>query len=126
VVAGIPGAGLWALVSLLLCIIQLGPTLILLPAVIYVFAHTEPLGASLFLVWSVFIGLLDNILKPLLLGRGVDAPIVIIFIGAIGGFLSMGIIGLFVGAVVLVLFYTLLKSWLNDNAAEGTGVTPSS
>jgi predicted PurR-regulated permease PerM len=113
-VVGIPGAGLWALVTLFLCVIQLGPTLVLLPAVIYVFSTATALTAGLFLAWSVFVGLLDNFLKPLLLGRGVDAPILVIFIGAIGGFLSMGIIGLFVGSVVLVLFYTLLSSWLNE------------
>jgi predicted PurR-regulated permease PerM len=59
--------------------------------------------------------LLDNVLKPLLLGRGVDAPILVVFIGALGGFLSMGIIGLFIGAVLFVLFYTLLKSWVNED-----------
>jgi predicted PurR-regulated permease PerM len=115
VVVGIPGAGLWALLALFLCIIQLGPTLILLPAVIYVFATAGTLTASLFLVWCVFVAVLDNFLKPLLLGRGVDAPMLVIFIGAIGGFISMGIIGLFVGSVVFVLFYTLLRSWVNED-----------
>jgi predicted PurR-regulated permease PerM len=114
-VAGIPGAGLLALVALFLCIIQLGPALVLFPAVIYAFATGTKTAASLLLVWSMFVALLDNFLKPLLLGRGVNAPILVIFIGAIGGFLSMGIIGLFVGAVVLVLFHTLLVSWLNDD-----------
>jgi predicted PurR-regulated permease PerM len=86
----------------------------MLPAAIYVFSSADTLTASLFLAWSVFVLLLDNVLKPLLLGRGVDAPILVIFLGAIGGFLSMGIIGLFVGAVVLVLFYTLAKSWVYE------------
>jgi predicted PurR-regulated permease PerM len=83
------------------------------------------LGTGLLLIWSVFVGLIDNILKPLLLGRGVDSPILMIFIGAIAGFLSMGIIWPFVGAVVLVLFYTLLKSWQNEDQGEATDVTPS-
>ena len=115
-VVGIPGAGLWALLALFLCIIQLGPALVLLPAVIYVFSSAETLTAWLFLIWCVVVSLLDNVLKPLLLGRGVDVPILVIFMGAIGGFLSMGIIGLFVGSVVLVLAYTLLKALVERRA----------
>jgi predicted PurR-regulated permease PerM len=118
VAVGIPGAGLWALVALFLCIIQVGPILVLLPAVIYVFATSATLTAVLFLIWCAFVGLIDNFLKPLLLGRGVDAPVLVIFIGAIGGFLSMGIIGLFVGSVVFVLFHTLLRTWLAEDRAE--------
>ena len=113
-VAGIPGAGLLALAALFLCIVQLGPTLVLLPAVIYSFSTDTKIAAGLFLVWCIFVALVDNFLKPLLLGRGVDAPMLVIFMGAIGGFLSMGIIGLFVGAVVLVLFHTLVMTWLNE------------
>jgi predicted PurR-regulated permease PerM len=114
VVAGVPAAGFLALLVLFLCIVQLGPALIVLPAAVYVFSTADTLTASLFLAWNIFVLVLDNVLKPLLLGRGVDAPILVIFLGAIGGFLSMGIIGLFVGAVVLVLFYTLTKSWVNE------------
>ena len=120
VVMGIPGAGLWALLALFLCIIQLGPTLILLPAVLYAFSTADTLPASLFAVWSLIVGVLDNFLKPLLLGRGVDAPMLVIFVGAIGGFLSMGIIGLFVGSVVFVLFHTLLTTWLAEETAPET------
>jgi predicted PurR-regulated permease PerM len=114
VVAGIPGAGFWGLLALFLCVIQVGPILILIPAVAYVFYTSETLTAVLFLVFSVVVAGIDNVLKPLLLGRGVDAPILVIFIGAIGGFISMGIIGLFVGSVVFVLFYTLLVNWVNE------------
>jgi len=120
-VAGIPAAGLWALVALFLCIIQIGPALVLLPAIVYVFYTADSLTAGLFLVWCLVVGLLDNVLKPLLLGRGVDAPMLVIFLGAIGGFLSMGIIGLFVGSVVFVLFYTLLSSWVNEDLLEEAG-----
>ncbi|MEZ5591974.1 MAG: hypothetical protein R3F53_15170 [Gammaproteobacteria bacterium] len=76
-------------------------------------------------MWSIFITLVDNILKPIMLGRGVEVPMAVIFIGAIGGFISSGIIGLFVGAVVLVLGYTLFITWLDelpdkqDNPANG-------
>jgi predicted PurR-regulated permease PerM len=110
--AGVPGAGFWTVVALILCVVQLGPTLVLLPAVIYVFSFGETTTAVAFLVWSVFVAVIDNVLKPLLMGRGVKAPIVVLFAGAIGGLLTMGIVGLFVGAVVLVIGHTLLMSWL--------------
>lgn len=115
--AGVPGAGFWTVVALILCVVQLGPTLVLLPAVIYVFSFGDTTTAVAFLVWSVVVTLLDNVLKPLLMGRGVKAPIVVLFAGAIGGLLTMGIVGLFVGAVVLVIGHTLLMSWL--------GLTPA-
>lgn len=123
-VVGIPGAGLLALVCLLLSVIQLGPGLVLIPCVIYVFMTGSMVTGILFLIWNVFVGLLDNVLKPLLLGRGVNVPMIVIFIGAIGGFLSMGIIGLFVGSIVLVLGYTLLQTWLKESGEpvpEGEG-----
>jgi predicted PurR-regulated permease PerM len=113
-VMGIPGAGLWALLCLLLSVIQIGVGLITLPIVLYVFSTADTVPAVLFLVWSIVVTLLDNILKPILLGRGVEVPMAVIFIGAIGGFISTGIIGLFVGAVVLVLGYKLFLAWLAD------------
>jgi predicted PurR-regulated permease PerM len=119
--AGIPAAGFWTLVALFLCVIQLGPGLVLLPAVVYVFSTADTWTALLFLVWSIVVGLLDNVLKPLLLGRGVDAPVLVIFVGSLGGFLSMGFIGLFVGSVLLVLFYTLLESWVNEDLGAPRG-----
>jgi predicted PurR-regulated permease PerM len=117
VLAGIPGAGFLALLALFLCIIQLGPLLILVPSAFYVFSTADTGTAVLFLVASVVVGFLDNVLKPLLLGRGVDAPMLVIFVGAIGGFLWMGILGLFLGSVLFVLFYTLLRSWLDGEPA---------
>ncbi len=117
-VVGVPGAGLWALVGLLLCVIQLGVMPIALPIMIYVFATAELWVSIPFAIWTSAVSLLDNILKPLLLGRGVRVPTLVIFVGSIGGFLSAGIIGLFVGSVVLVLGYTLIAAWLAE--AEGS------
>lgn len=116
-VAGVPGAGLWALVCLILAIVQLGVGLVLIPAIIYVFSTASSTTAVIFLIYSVGVIVLDNILKPILLGRGVDVPMVVIFLGAIGGFLSMGIIGLFVGSIVLVLGYSLFMVWLRNDLA---------
>jgi predicted PurR-regulated permease PerM len=110
--AGIPGAGLWALIALILSVIQIGVGPVLIPAVIYAFSTGDTVTAVVFMVWSIFVTLLDNILKPILLGRGATVPMLVIFMGAIGGFISLGIIGLFVGAVVLVLGYTLFMAWL--------------
>jgi predicted PurR-regulated permease PerM len=119
---GLPGAGLWALLCLLLSTVQIGIFPITLPIVIYVLATADTVPAILFLVWSLFVGTIDNILKPILLGRGVQVPMSVIFVGAIGGFITSGIIGLFVGAVVLVLGYKLFMAWLHD-FPEGPGET---
>jgi len=113
-VAGLPGAGLWGMVFLFAAVLQLGG-LVLIPAVIYMFAIASTTKAVIFLVWCVVVGLMDNVLKPLLLGRGVAVPTAVVFLGAIGGFMAMGIIGLFVGAIVLSVGYKLFLAWL-----EGT------
>ena len=109
------------LIVLLLCVIQLGPILIFIPVLIWAWSAMGTTAATVFTIWCVFVAILDNFLKPLLLGRGVQVPTVVIFLGAIGGFLSSGIIGLFVGSVVLVLGYTLFMAWLEiQEAAEAT------
>ncbi|MCK5573840.1 MAG: AI-2E family transporter, partial [Bacteroidetes bacterium] len=118
-VAGIPGAGLWAVLCLLLAIIQIGPLPILIPAAIYVFATADTLPAVLFLIWVIVVGLSDNVLKPILLGRGVDVPMAVVFLGTLGGFILSGIIGLFVGPVVLTLGYKLFLAWVNEGTASG-------
>jgi predicted PurR-regulated permease PerM len=108
---GLPGAGLWGLVFLFAAVLQVG-IVVLIPAVIYVFAIASTSKAVIFLVWCAVVGLMDNVLKPLLLGRGVAVPIVVIFLGAIGGFMAMGIIGLFLGAILLSVGYRLFLAWL--------------
>lgn len=118
-VAGVPGAGLWALFVLFFCVIQIGPVLVFLPILVWAWSTMGTTGAVVFTVYCAVVGLLDNFLKPLLLGRGVQVPMVVIFLGAIGGFLSSGIIGLFVGSVVLVLGYTLFMAWLHGQDIGG-------
>jgi predicted PurR-regulated permease PerM len=123
-VVGLPAAGLWTVIFVLAAVLQVG-TLVLIPAVIYVFAVASTTKAVIFLVWCAIVGLMDNILKPLLLGRGVAVPVAVVFLGAIGGFVAMGIIGLFVGAVVLSVGYRLFLAWLDrgsvtDQEAEST------
>ena len=96
--------------------IQLGVVIVLIPVVIYLFSTADTVTAVGFLIWAILVAPVDNILKPILLGRGVDVPMLIIFVGAIGGFLSAGIIGLFIGAVVLALGYKLFLAWLAQDS----------
>lgn len=113
-VVGLPAVGLWTVIFVFATVVQAG-VLVLVPAVIYVFAAASVTKAVVFLVWCVFVGLMDNVLKPLLLGRGVAVPVVVVFLGAIGGFVVMGVIGLFVGAVVLSVGYKLFLAWLRES-----------
>jgi predicted PurR-regulated permease PerM len=80
------------------------------------FAVSSTIKAVIFLVWCVIVGMIDNFLKPLLLGRGVPVPIAVVFLGAIGGFIALGLIGLFIGAVVLAVGYELALAWLRRNS----------
>ena len=121
---GIPGAGLWAIIALMLCIVQVGPGLVLIPAAIYLFSTASTVTAVLFAAWCGFVMVIDNVLKPLLLGRGVDVPMIVVVLGAIGGLLTMGVIGLFVGAIVLVLGYSALATWLDAEKVRTTPQAP--
>ena len=115
-VVGLPGASIWATIFLFAAVLQAG-ALVLIPAVIYEFAIASSTTAVIFLIWCIIVGAMDNVLKPMLLGRGVAVPIAVVFLGAIGGFMAMGIIGLFVGAVVLSIGYKLFLAWLRGSAA---------
>jgi len=115
---GIPAAGLLALGVLLLCIAQIPPILLLGPVAFYVFSIETATVATIFLIWCLIVNFSDLVLKPMLLGRGVDAPMLVILLGAIGGMLMSGIIGLFVGAVVLAVGYKLFESWLSVSHSD--------
>ena len=114
-VMGVPAAGLLALVVLLLAVMQLPPILVLGPAMVYVFSVADTVPAVLFAIFAVLVSASDAFLKPLFLGRGMDIPMLVILIGAIGGMMTSGIIGLFVGAVVLALSYRLFIAWLTQD-----------
>ena len=117
-VAGVPAAGLWALLCLLLSVVQIGILPVVIPIIIYLFNTADTFTAVVFLIWSVPVSLTDNILKPIFLSRGVKTPMAVIFIGAIGGFLASGIVGLFIGAVVLSLGYELFMNWVKEDNQE--------
>lgn len=113
-VAGVPGAGILTILCLLIAIVQLPTIILLLPTVVYVFSTHSTLFSTIFMIWMAIVGLIDNVLKPILLGRDIDIPMAVIFIGAIGGMMFSGIIGLFIGAILLALAYKLFLSWLHD------------
>ncbi|HAJ91392.1 MAG TPA: AI-2E family transporter [Gammaproteobacteria bacterium] len=113
-VMGVPYAGVWAGLVLLLAIIQLPPLLVLGPVVVYEFSVAETVPAVIFMIWSMIVSVSDSFLKPLFLGRGMDIPMLVILLGAIGGMILSGIIGLFVGAVVLAVGYSLFVVWLDQ------------
>jgi len=102
---------------LIAAVLQVG-VIVLIPAVIYVFATATTTKAVIFLIWCLVVALIDNVLKPLMLGRGAAVPILVVFLGAIGGFAAMGIIGLFIGAIVLSVGYKLFLAWLGDSPQE--------
>ena len=117
-VAGVPFATMLTGLVFVLCIAQLGPFLVLLPASIWLYMQaSHGWGIALF-VWSVPVGLIDNVVRPILIKRGADLPLLLIFAGVIGGLLSFGIIGLFVGPVVLAVTYTLLRQWVANEGGN--------
>ena len=111
---GVPAAGIWAVLVMILAIIQLPPILILGPVAAWVFTFADTVPAVIFLVWALLVSGCDGFLKPILMGRGVEAPMLVILIGALGGMMLSGIIGLFVGAVVVAIMYTLFMDWVAD------------
>ena len=121
VVAGVPHASLWAVLCLFLAVLQLPTFIVVVPIIIFMFSYSTTTVAVLFTIWSSLAGLSDNVLKPVLLARGVETPMIVIFMGAIGGFVSAGFIGLFVGAVILSLGYELLMAWIDDGGESAAG-----
>ena len=113
-IAGIPYTALLSAVMLMLCIAQMGPGLILFPAVAWLFWKGDTSWGVFLLVWSVVDVTLDNFLRPMLIRQGADLPLLLIFAGVIGGMLGFGLIGIFVGPVVLAVTYTLLEAWIAD------------
>jgi len=115
-VAGVPGAPLWSAIILVLAIAQLPPLLVVAPITIYVWSTADTTTAVIFTIYQLFAGASDNVLKPLLMGLGLDIPMPIILVGAIGGMIMSGIIGLFVGAVIMSIMYKLVGMWLAQEA----------
>jgi predicted PurR-regulated permease PerM len=112
-VAGVPYSGIWTLLCLILAIVQIGITPVSIGVIIYIWASgASTTTAILLTIWMALVGLLDNFLKPIIMGKGAPVPMLVIFLGAIGGFIFSGFIGLFTGAVILSLGYKLFDIWL--------------
>lgn len=114
VVAGIPNASLITLAVLICGIIQLGPSIVLFPIVIWSWITMEPTAAILITIYFIPVSLLDNVLRPLVMARGLDTPMLVILIGVLGGTISYGITGLFLGPIVLAVIWELLVVWTRE------------
>jgi predicted PurR-regulated permease PerM len=114
VVAGIPFAAVLTAIMLMLCLAQVGPMPVLIPAVIWLYWSGDNVWGTVLLVFTAFVGTLDNFLRPFLIKRGANLPLLLIFAGVIGGIVSLGLLGIFVGPVVLAVSYTLLEAWIDD------------
>lgn len=115
-VAGVPFAVLLGAVMFVLCIAQIGVGPVLVPGVIWLYWSGDPVWGTVLLVWTVFVTTIDNVMRPLLIRKGVDLPLLLIFAGVIGGLFALGLIGIFVGPVVLAVTYTLLVAWVDEAA----------
>lgn len=125
IVAGVPAAGVLCFVILILCIIQVGPGVILIPVMIWGWNTMETLPALLLTAYMVPVMILDNFLKPIMMSKGLETPMLVILIGVIGGSLGYGLVGLFVGPVVLGVFYDIVRAWmLGATPEEMTSTKP--
>jgi len=115
VVMGIPAAGIWTFIILMLAIMQLPPVLIMGPIAVWVFSTADTVPATIFAIYAIIVSGSDSFLKPLFLGRGMETPMLVILLGAIGGMILSGIVGLFIGAVVLAFGYEILKAWMETD-----------
>ena len=115
--AGIPAAPVLTAVMFILCLAQLGPGLVLFPAVIWLFWGGHNIAGVVLLVWTAAVVSLDNVLRPMLIKKGAELPLLLVFAGVIGGLIAFGIVGIFIGPVVLAVAFTLLKSWVEDGSA---------
>ncbi len=111
-------AGILAIVVIFAAIIQIPVTLVAIPVIIYVFSFAETTPAIVFAIYMIIVSLLDNVLKPMLLAKGLQTPMIVILMGAIGGMIFQGILGLFIGPVVLAIVHNLYTGWVNDTDTE--------
>jgi predicted PurR-regulated permease PerM len=118
VISGVPGAPVLIAVTFMLCIAQLGPILVMVPAVIWLYWKGDPLWGTVLLIFTIVAGTIDNFIRPVLIKKGADLPLIMIFAGVIGGLVAFGVVGLFIGPVMLAVTYTLLKAWVHGTDTE--------
>jgi len=124
-IAAVPGTGLLAAVIMMLCMAQLGPVLVMLPAVVWKFHSGDSVGGFILLAFAIVAGTIDNFLRPFLIRKGADLPLLMIFAGVIGGMIGFGVMGVFIGPVILAVTYALLREWVaikpETNAEDAAG-----
>lgn len=113
-VSGIPYATILTVLMILSCLVQLGPLTVLIPAIIWLYWTGDTTWGTVLLVWSCLVATLDNVLRPMLIRRGADLPLLLILSGVIGGLIAFGMIGLFIGPVVLAVSYRLVSVWIHE------------
>lgn len=117
-VTGVPLAAVLTAVIFMLCVAQVGPGLVLFGAVAWLYWKDENAWATGLLVWTLFVGTIDNVIRPFLIKKGADLPLLLIFAGVIGGLLSLGLVGIFVGPVILAVTYTLAAAWVEQRSPD--------
>jgi len=122
VISGVPAALLLTAVVFMLCLAQIGPVLVLVPSVIWLYWKGDPLWGTVLLIFSIVALTIDNVIRPILIKKGADLPLIMIFAGVIGGLIAFGVIGLFIGPVLLAVTYTLLKAWVNGSDQEDRAI----
>jgi predicted PurR-regulated permease PerM len=133
-IAGVPFAAVLTAVMFMLALAQIGAVPVLLGALVWLWWQSETTWFFVLLVWTIIVGSLDNVLRPILIKRGADLPLLLIFAGVIGGLVAFGLLGLFVGPVILAVAYTLLDAWVSeavdpqsvDDSAATSAAPPSS
>ncbi|XTZ36713.1 AI-2E family transporter YdiK [Salmonella enterica] len=113
-VTGVPYATLFTVVMLITCLVQLGPLLVLVPAIIWLYWSGDSTWGTVLLIWSCVVGTLDNFIRPVLIRMGADLPLILILSGVIGGLVAFGMIGLFIGPVLLAVSWRLFSAWVNE------------
>jgi predicted PurR-regulated permease PerM len=111
-VSGVPAAVILTGVIFILCVAQIGPGLVLIGATVWLFYNDQSLWGTAMIFWTILCGTIDNFIRPILIRRGADLPLLLIFAGVIGGLIAFGVIGLFIGPVMLAVTYTLLQTWV--------------
>lgn len=117
-VVGVPFASFLTAIVFVLCVAQVGPFLVVLPTAGWLWSTSGSAWGAGFLVWGIACGLMDNFVRPVLIRRGADLPLLLIFSGVVGGLLAMGVIGLFLGPTVLAVAYKLLEGWVAEQPAD--------
>jgi predicted PurR-regulated permease PerM len=116
-IAGVPAVSILTAVIFMLCLAQVGPWPVLIPVTAWLFWSGENLWGGGMVVWTLIVSTIDNFIRPVLIKRGADIPLLLIFAGVIGGLMAFGIVGLFIGPVTLAVTYTLLEAWVTEDEA---------